>query len=107
MQSYDYELTWLRYLLVDLQVTNLDATQLYRDNQTTLHITSNPVFHECTKHIELDYHLAREKLQARQILTYFTPSHFQVVDILTKALGKASFHSYLHKLGIIDIYAPT
>jgi len=62
MASTCSELTWLRYLFQDLCVSHPQATQLYCDNQVTLHIAANLVFHECTKHIKLDYHVIRDKI---------------------------------------------
>jgi hypothetical protein len=62
MASTCSELTWLRYLFQDLRVSHPQATQLYCDNQVTLHIAANLVFHECTKHIKLDYHVIRDKI---------------------------------------------
>ncbi|RDX84161.1 hypothetical protein CR513_34833, partial [Mucuna pruriens] len=43
-------------LLVDLQVLHLQPMQLYCDSQVTIHIVVNPVFYECTKHIEVNCH---------------------------------------------------
>ena len=48
------ELLWLRWLLKDLGVSTSFATPLYCDNQSAIHITHNDVFHERTKHIEIE-----------------------------------------------------
>ncbi|PON83554.1 hypothetical protein TorRG33x02_207090 [Trema orientale] len=101
------ELTWLRYLFKDFQVNFVTPAKLYCDNQVALHITANPVFHERTKHIEMDCHVVREKIQSGHIITTFTSSQTQVADLLTKSLGKTIFYTHLRKLGITDIQAPT
>ncbi|KAI5348837.1 hypothetical protein L3X38_001724 [Prunus dulcis] len=74
MATATCELTWLRYLLKDLQVTNLGPAKLFCDNQVALHIAANPVYRKRTKHIESDCHVVREKIQAGQIATSFVPS---------------------------------
>jgi len=57
------EIGWLRYLLQDLKVSCNLSAQLFCDNQAALHIAANPIFQGRTKHIEIDYHIVREKLQ--------------------------------------------
>jgi len=57
------ELQWLLYLLKDLQVTCVRQPVLYCDSHSAIHIASNTVFHERTKHLEIDYHLVRQKVQ--------------------------------------------
>nr|XP_016443400.1 PREDICTED: uncharacterized mitochondrial protein AtMg00810-like [Nicotiana tabacum] len=67
------ELTWLCQFLEDMDVTNLTLIDVYCDNQSAIQIAKNPVSHEWTKHIELDWHFVREKLQDGLILLHYIP----------------------------------
>ncbi|KAM1845504.1 hypothetical protein ACFX13_019802 [Malus domestica] len=107
MTSITCELTWLRYLLHDLRVRHPEPAQLYCDSQATLHIAANPVFHERTKHIEIDCHVVRERIQCGDIATAHVSTKCQLADMFTKPLDQPSFRFLLGKLGVLDVHAPT
>lgn len=97
------ELKWLRYLLRDLRVSQTSLIPLYCDNQAALHIASNHIFHEWTKHNEIDCHFIRDELQAQSISLSYIPTNAQPVDIFTKALGHTPRDpSYIEDWTVID-----
>ena len=106
MASTTSELIWMKQLLSELGIIVDSPIKMYCDNQAARHIASNPVFHERTKHIEVDCHFIREKIQSKEIITPFVRSGDQLADIFTKGLEPRVFDDNVIKLGLIDIYAP-
>ena len=101
------ELLWLRNLLRSLGFKQEQPMPLHCDNTAAVEIAHNPVQHDRTKHVEIDRHFIKEKLDARIISFPFVPSEEQLADILTKAVSSKAFSDSLDKLGIQDLYAPT
>ena len=82
------ELVWVHTFLAALGIFHHQPLKLFYGSQAALHIAKNPVFHERTKHIEVDCHFVREKLVSGLLNFGHVPSQYQPADILTKALGK-------------------
>ncbi|KAG7583636.1 Ribonuclease H-like superfamily [Arabidopsis suecica] len=85
MKKLTNELTWLKALLKDFGIEQKTPITFHCDNQAAIHIANNPVFHERTKHVEIDCHKTREKIQDGTILPCYTESSDQLADIFTKA----------------------
>ena len=73
---------------------------MYCDNQAAINIFENLVQHDRTKHVEVDKHFIKEKLEAEVIKLPHVRSEDQLEDILTKAVGAQFFEEVLCKLGV-------
>ena len=101
------EVQWLRQLLRDLGFTQKTPSRLYCDSKSAIYIATNPVFHERTKHVEIDCHRVRDALKSGVITAAHIGTKEQLADVLTKALGKVQFNHLMSKLGICSTHTPT
>ncbi|KAL0395070.1 UNVERIFIED_CONTAM: Retrovirus-related Pol polyprotein from transposon RE2 [Sesamum latifolium] len=94
------ELLWISYLLRDLQIPLSLPVPFWCDNKAALHITANPVFHERTKHLDIDCHLVRDQFKLGFISPQHVPGRDQVADLFTKSLPAGDFSRLFFKLGL-------
>jgi hypothetical protein len=99
------EILWVKRVLEDLCFNPELPLKLYCDNKAAIDIANDHVQHDRTKHVEIDRHFIKEKLESGMICIPFMPSAQQAADGLTKALMKHLFEGFLNKLGMINIYA--
>ena len=97
---------WIKRLFEDLKISVSLPIKIYCDNKVVISIAHNPVLHNRTKHIEVDKHFIKEKIETELICVPYVLSAQQGADILTKGLHKGQFKLLVNKLAMEDIYKP-
>lgn len=90
-------------LITDLLVPPPIPILFHPDIQATLHISWNLVFHERTKHVELDCYFVCQQYLSGLISLSFVPSKDQIADIFTKSLVGPPHNQNLSKLGATSL----
>jgi hypothetical protein len=94
------ETTWLRQLLHELQTPPSRCTLVYCDNISIVYLSTNPVQHQRTKHVEIDLHFVREKVAIGQVRVLYVPTTSQFADIFMKGLPSSVFNEFQSSLNI-------
>ncbi|TYK06689.1 putative mitochondrial protein [Cucumis melo var. makuwa] len=98
---------WLQKVLSDLHQECETPLKLFCDSKAAISIANNPVQHDRTKHVKIDRHFIKERLDNGSICISYIPSSQQVADVLTKGLLRPNFDFRVSKLGLPYIYVPT
>jgi hypothetical protein len=85
------EASWMRQLLHEIHSPLQCATLVYRDNVSAVYLSTNPVQHQRTKHVEIDLHFIRERVIAGDVRVLSVPTTMQFADIFTKGLPTSVF----------------
>ena len=94
---------WLKNLLSEVTSTKIKVVALFVDNNSTIALMKNPIFHGRSKHIDTRYHFIRECIERGQIVAKRVGTEEQKADSLTKALAARSLMVMRHILGVRDL----
>ena len=104
MSSACSEIIWLVRLLKELGITIPTPIILNANNTSAIQIALNPVYHECTKHIEVECHFIREKLEEKILTLPHVASTHQIADLFTKAINRDRHQFLISKLMLFDTH---
>ncbi|GJU69926.1 putative ribonuclease H-like domain-containing protein [Tanacetum coccineum] len=77
------QVLWIQNQLLDYGY-NFMNTKIFIDNESTICIVKNPVFHSKTKHIEIKHHFIRDSNKKKLIQMIKIHTDHNVADLLTK-----------------------
>jgi hypothetical protein len=95
------EALWLKTLLKELDQGS-DNITIYADSQNAIKLLKNPAFSMRSKHIDIIYHFARERVMRKDISFKYVSTDKMVADILTKPLASTKFDFCRISMGMKD-----
>ena len=84
------------------EATSKGGHNNFCDNQSTIAMTRNPIYHNRTRHIDTRHHFIRELVDKGSIKVEYCSSQEQVADLFTKSLSLDKFIYFRDKLGVVD-----
>ncbi|GJW07905.1 putative ribonuclease H-like domain-containing protein [Tanacetum coccineum] len=96
------QVLWIQNQMLDYGY-NFMNTKIFIDNESTICIVKNPVFHSKTKHIEIRHHFIRDSYEKRLIQVIKIHTDHNVADLLTKALDVSRFQFLTASIGMLNL----
>ncbi|GKD76593.1 putative ribonuclease H-like domain-containing protein [Tanacetum coccineum] len=96
------QVLWIQNQLLNYGY-NFMNTKIFIDNESTICIVKNPVFHSKTKHIEIRHHFIRDSYEKRLIQVIKIHTDHNVADLLTKAFDVSRFQFLIASIGMLNL----
>jgi hypothetical protein len=94
------EALWYRSLLKELGFPQEKPTIIRCDNEGAMALAKNPTYHAKTKHIDVQYHFIREKVENGDVRLVYQPTDLMAADMFTKSLGREKIERFRGMLGL-------
>ena len=104
MASTVAEVTWIIGLFRALDMPLTLPVVIHSDSIAAIQIASNPIFYERTKHIDIDCHFVREKIQRGIVFIQHLATTEQLADVLNKCLCRLQHEYLVSMLGMKNIF---
>ncbi|GJS51737.1 putative ribonuclease H-like domain-containing protein [Tanacetum coccineum] len=95
------QVLWIQNQMLDYGF-NFMNTKIYIDNESTICIVKNPVYHSKTKHIAIRHHFIRDAYEKKLIQVLKIHTNDNVADLLTKAFDVSRFQFLVVSIGMIN-----
>ncbi|GJT93074.1 putative ribonuclease H-like domain-containing protein [Tanacetum coccineum] len=96
------QVLWIQNQLLDYGY-NFMNTKIFIDNESTICIVKNSVFHSKTKHIEIRHHFIRDSYEKELIQVIKIHTNHNVADLLTKAFDVSRFQYLITSIGMLNL----
>ena len=93
-------------MFVEELVLEVGHVKEFYDNNATISIVHNPLHHDMIKHVEIDRHFIKEKIDGEILNMEHIPTSEHIADIFTKAVLKPMFRKFVSKLGMYNLDNP-
>jgi hypothetical protein len=100
MDDVTAEVMWVQVVLKELCVSCPPKARLWCDNMGAKYLTSNPIFHERMKHVEIDYHFVHDRVVKKLLDVRFISTGDQLADGFTKVLPYERFCEFQRNLNL-------
>ena len=92
--------SWLRKILIYINLEQNESTKIFVDNQAAISISNNPIFHGKTKHFNIKLFFLREVQKNEDVLLVHCKFEVQIVDMFTKPFPTSRYGNLRARLGV-------
>ncbi|CAH9115258.1 unnamed protein product, partial [Cuscuta europaea] len=93
---------FIRSLLAGMGIYISASVQLHCDNVSPSYLAINPIQHDRSKHIKIDYHFVRERMAHGDLVVKYIPTQLQLADIFSKKLSSQRFDFLRSNLRVVS-----